>query len=443
MVTKQVTIDIHHTTTTMKTRIKPFLLKRRKTANGLFPVYIRITQRGSYSLYSAEIYINKSKHWNNKGSYALRNWIKDHPSADAWNNKIFQIWKDIERIIDENPGIHRKQIVKKLNDEEEAGSSEFIQFAEKYITDIEEAGKYHQHKHFNVLLNKIKDFVRSEGKNPGEIRFSDIDLKFVEGLKKWMEADQYDSDGNVKWKANHPNTISKEMSRLKALLKEAIKKENMRSNPFDDPNYEQVKTVQTKKKALSIDQIEEIEALDLEEGSSLWHVRNYFMFSFWNAGIRFSDLARLKWENIKDGRLIYTMGKNDKEKNIQLTEPANEILDHYKDHPDSIENFIFPIIQQKGLTQLGLRKKAGSANAIVNRDLKQLQRLASIDTNITFHLSRHSYARWAKAKGLSLDFIGKQLAHSDRSTTEQYLAGLNEYFADDEHQNLVNSRGKK
>ena len=440
MVTKQVTIDIHHTTTTMKTRIKPFLLKRRKTANGLYPVYMRITQRGSYSLYSTEIYIKKS-HWNNKGSYTLRNWIKDHPSADAWNNEIYQIWKNIERIIEENPGIHRKQIVKKLNNEE--GSSEFIQFAEKYITGIENDGKYHQHKHFNVLLNKIKDFVQSKGKRANDTRFNDIDVQFLEGLKKWMASNQYDSDGKIKWKANHPNTISKEMSRLKALLKEAIKKGFMRSNPFDDPHYSKVKTVNTKKKALSIDQIEEIEALDLETGSSLWNVRNYFMFSFWNAGIRFTDLALLKWDNIKDNRLIYSMGKNAKEKNIQLTEPAKQILDHYKDHPDTIENFIFPIIQQKSLTDLGLKKKAGSANAIVNRDLKEIQKLAEIQTNISFHISRHSFARWANDRGLSLEFIGKQLAHSDRSTTEQYLNSLSEYNADDEMKQLVNSRAKK
>ncbi|MCC5908005.1 MAG: site-specific integrase [Balneolaceae bacterium] len=424
----------------MKTTIKPYLLKRRKTANGLYPVYIRITQRGSYSLYSTEIYITK-KMWNDKGNYTKQNWIKDHPSADVWNQDIFNIWKEIENIIQQNPGIHRKQIVKKLNHED--GSGEFISFAEKFINEMEQAGKYHQHKHFNVLLNKIRDYVKSKAKKPDDIRFSDIDVQFLEGLKDWMAKEHFDSEGNIQWKANHQNTISKEMVRLKALLREANKKGVISKNPFDDPNYNRVKNVKTKKKALSLEQIEMIEALDLEKGSSLWHVRNYFMFSFWNGGIRFTDLALLKWENIKDGRLIYQMGKNDKEKNIKLTAPAKLILDHYKDHPGSIENFIFPIIQQKGLTMLGLKKKAGSANAMINRDLKQIQRLAGIGINISFHISRHSFARWANDKGLSIEFIGKTLAHSDRATTEQYLDSLSEYNADSELENLVNSRGEK
>jgi len=41
---------------------------------------------------------------------------------------------------------------------------------------------------------------------------------------------------------------------------------------------------------------------------------------------------------------------------------------------------------------------------------------------------------------LSLDFIGKALAHSKRATTEQYLDSLSEYDADKELKELVQSR---
>lgn len=166
------------------------------------------------------------------------------------------------------------------------------------------------------------------------------------------------------------------------------------------------------------------------------------MFSFWNAGIRFTDFALLRWGNIVDGRLIYTMGKNTKEKNIQLTEPALKILNEYRDHPDSVDDFIFPIIRQKGLTPMGLKKRAASANATTNKKLKEIQRLAGIDTNISFHIARHSFARWASAKGLSIDFIGKQLAHSDIATTKSYLNGLSEYDADREMNELIASLKK-
>src|SRR5690625_5716099 len=95
------------------------------------------------------------------------------------------------------------------------------------------------------------------------------------------------------------------------------------------------------------------------------------------------------------------------------------------------------------MTEAGYKKKANSQNVTVNRLLKEIQKLAGIDTNISFHISRHSFARWAKAKGLSLDFIGKALAHKKRATTEQYLDSLSEYDADrsEEHTSELQSRG--
>ena len=416
----------------MKTTIKPYLLTRRQRANGLYPVYIRITQNGSYSLYSTEIYIEKSN-WNKRGSYTKRNWIKNHPSADAWNNEIYLIWNKIQNIIDDNEGIHRKEIVKRLNDD--TGAVKVYDFGIAYADQLKDAGKFNPYKQTRTALAKFKDYA-------GNLTFEEITPHMLNDFQTWLAKDKKLDDGTIQ-KGNHPNTIASNMVKLKPVFREAHKQNLMKLNPFDDSAYEQTREVSTKKKALSIEQIEAIEALDLEKESKLWHVRNYFMFSFWNAGIRFTDLAHLKWQNIKDGRLSYTMGKTGREKDILLTPPAKDILSHYRKDDISDNDFIFPLLPEMKMTEAGYKKKANSQNVIVNRLLKDIQKLAEIDTNISFHISRHSFARWAKAKGLSLDFIGKALAHSKRSTTEQYLDSLSEYDADNELQGLVNSRAKK
>lgn len=416
----------------MKTTITPHILKRRKTADGLFPVYFRITQNRSYSLYSTEIYIKKTM-WNDKGNFINRNWIKDHPSADAWNHKIFRIWNEINRIIEENEGIGRKEIVEKLNDDTD--SVKVYDYALQHAEKLNDEGKYHPHKQTKVVAEKFKEYA-------GNITFDEVTPHMLNDFQTDLAKDKRQEDGSIK-EGNHPNTIVSNMVKLKAVFKQAQKAGLMKENPFDSSVYEQTKKVDTKKKALSIEQIQSIEDLELEEGSTLWHVRNYFMFSFWNAGIRFTDLAFLKWKHIKDGRLTYSMGKTDKQKDILLTEPAKEILSYYKDETKTDQDFIFPILPDQKMTVTGYKKKASSQNAIVNESLKDLQKMADIQTNISFHISRHSFARWAKAKGLSLDFIGKALAHSKRATTEQYLDSLSEYDADSEMERLVNSRGKK
>ncbi|MBE80435.1 MAG: hypothetical protein CL670_14850 [Balneola sp.] len=415
----------------MKTTITPYLLKRRKTADGLYPVYLRITQNRSYSLYSTEIYI-EAKSWNKKGNYTKRNWIKDHPSADAWNNKIFQIWNEINRIIDENEGIGRKEIVEKLNETDEASSIKVHGYAYQYSEKLKDDGKFNPYKQTRTSANKFKDYA-------GDVSFDEVTPYMLNDFQTWLAKDKKQEDGTIE-KGNHPNTIASNMVKLKAVFKQAHREGIIEENPFDHSIYEQTKEVTTKKKALSIEQIQNIEALELDEGSQLWHVKNYFMFSFWNAGIRFTDLAHLKWENIKDGRLTYTMGKTGRAKDILLTEPAKQILSHYEDESNKDKDFIFPILPDMNMTVSGYKKKANSQNVIVNRKLKDLQKMAGIDTNISFHISRHSFARWAKAKGLSLDFIGKALAHSKRATTEQYLDSLSEYDADKELKELVQSR---
>lgn len=59
--------------------------------------------------------------------------------------------------------------------------------------------------------------------------------------------------------------------------------------------------------------MERIIALELEEGSLIWHCKNYFLFSYYCAGIRAADLIQLRWRNVtENGRLHYQMGKTTK-----------------------------------------------------------------------------------------------------------------------------------
>ena len=52
--------------------------------------------------------------------------------------------------------------------------------------------------------------------------------------------------------------------------------------------------------------------------------------------------------------------------------------------------------------------------------------MAEIDANISFHVSRHSFANYANKKGMDLYSISKALAHSDLKTTQQYLDSFDE-----------------
>ena len=54
-------------------------------------------------------------------------------------------------------------------------------------------------------------------------------------------------------------------------------------------------------------------------------------------------------------------------------------------------------------------------------NLKRLARRIKTEKNVSFHVSRHSYADFARRAGVDLYTISKTLGHSSLKTTERYM----------------------
>jgi len=411
----------------MNTTFKPHLLHRRKKTDGRTPVYIRITQNRRYSLMASGIAI-QAQYWRDTPKYG--SWIKGgttgHPSADAYNAEIKHVVEKLELMALNNKDLTRKQLVKMYRGTD---NGEFQAHATRYAKRLANDGKYSSQSQIKAAAAKFEDFT-STG-----LRFNEITPRLLNDFQDWM-ANQLD---------NHPNTIRKTINRIKAIHNDAYKKDLASNLPFQDPKFEKVSSVETKKTALSTKQMQAIEALDLETGSWQWHVRNFFLFSFWTGGVRFTDLALLRWENVRDGRLSYMMGKNDKAKNVKLVPQATRILKHYREASDaaneSNDDYIFPIVdsEYRDADLLEQKRKAATGNTRTNKALKQIATKAGVQTNVTFHISRHSFARWADNSAvMDRKDIQRMLAHSKMETTERYLASISEYNVDEKMQKLAN-----
>ena len=82
--------------------------------------------------------------------------------------------------------------------------------------------------------------------------------------------------------------------------------------------------------------------IDLENYPKHAHARNMWLVAFYLAGMRVSDLLRLRWRDIRDGRLHYTMGKNNKAGSLKLPDQALEIINGYKGSHTGKDDLIFP-----------------------------------------------------------------------------------------------------
>jgi integrase/recombinase XerD len=91
---------------------------------------------------------------------------------------------------------------------------------------------------------------------------------------------------------------------IRTVYSQAIK-----ANIVDSKHYPfgkgkiKIKFPQSNKVGLSTDDVLKLEAADLSDRRSLDHARKLWLLSFYFAGIRVSDLLRLRWSDIQNDRL--------------------------------------------------------------------------------------------------------------------------------------------
>ena len=145
----------------------------------------------------------------------------------------------------------------------------------------------------------------------------------------------------------------------------------------------------------------------------LEHVRDLFVFSCF-CGLAYSDVANLRQENIQksfDGNLwiITKRQKTNTDVNVPVLDIPKMILKKYKGKlPDGK---ILPVI----------------SNQKLNAYLKEIADICGIKKNLTFHVSRHSFASViALANNVSLPNVAKMLGHSSTRMTQHYAKVLDQ-----------------
>ena len=274
------------------------------------------------------------------------------------------------------------------------------------------------------LIRKLDDYVRS--KNRTGISFADLSPLFLRDFEAWLRSkgcSRYATPGL------HPNTIHKLLSVLRAVLNRAVCDGilNVNDNPF---NVYKLHLIPTTKEKLNTAEINALANLNLPKGTREYDARNMFMFSFYCAGIRVADLLALKWSNIENGRLHYSMGKNGKYRDLILVPAAMQILEEYY---NKCNVYVFPLLTPGPYSKYNCREEMpvevkqrylsaiSSATTLLNKALASISVKAGLTKKVTSHIARHSFAAYAKNNGVDNLAVKDLLAHSSIATTERYM----------------------
>ena len=164
--------------------------------------------------------------------------------------------------------------------------------------------------------------------------------------------------------------------------------------------------------------------------------KDIFLFSYFGAGINFSDISLLRYSDIVDGRVHYIRKKTGKPISFPLLEDARAIIEKYSKERHSSADYIFPIRDRKvHKTEIQKRNRIHKVIGHVNKQLKVLGEMAGIE-HLTTYVARHSYATVLKRAGVSVELISETLGHSDLSTTQIYLDSFENSQIDKAMENL-------
>jgi integrase/recombinase XerD len=363
-------------------------------ANGKHPLFLRITANRKKKRISLGYEIPFSD-WNPK--------TKEVRKSNPYFRKINEA---IEKVIHEAKDRQKAEKVSSAGAIKtilkQQPSDAFFPFADAL------AGK----KNFNTSrglksdIQKFRNFVN----NP-DLTFEEINKDQIEAFSKYL-ADEL---------GNQVNTVGKTLSRLRSIIRKSVKdgKMPMERNPFF---HIEIKHQKTDKTRLNLAQIEALESLNLEPDSLIWQIRNYWLFAFYTAGMRFSDVAMLKWNQIQSDRIIYIMEKTGQSHSIKLNQKTKAILEVYQSRKSS--EYVFPILDTRKhlTTESILKMEISRKNALANKYLAILSDRLELPRKISFHSSRHSFADVARKKDVNIYAISKLLNHSKISITEAYLA---------------------
>lgn len=424
-----------------------FELNGRPTKNKTYVVYLRVTVGGKRKLIRTMVEIARPSDFNAKckGENWVRGGVRDAKVLNAQLADILARAKETYKELDKEGKVTTVALAKEMNTE--VVSPSFMEFTRERAQMIYDNGGWRNWRKYCGLINKLDAFRKK--RRMADITVADMTVELLTRFDIFLHKWENEREPG---KLLHPNTIEVQFNILRTLVHRAIEVGIMEASrdPFLVFKYKGVKTVKEK---LDDSEMERIINLELEEGSLIWHCKNYFLFSYYCAGIRAADLIQLRWGNVTgSGRLHYQMGKNHKERDLLLVEQAMEILSHYHREDAKATDYIFPLLSNDAeyagyVTQADkdrmkpeLRHKMyqdiSSKNALINKYLKKIAEKAEIAKPLSMHISRHSFAHIAQEVGAESSAIKNILGHSNLATTERYMGSFDTSKTDETLRNV-------
>jgi site-specific recombinase XerD len=312
----------------MKANVEAICYKVRPLKNGEFPLMLRITQSRKRKYVSIGLSIDP-KFWDFDKNKPKRNC----PNKEAINNLISAKLTEYNGLIMEMTTEQREYTPATLVStlERKIHFESVDSFYRHLIAKLKNEDKLGNAEVYKYSLESLRHFTS----NRLEIQFRDIDLLFLKRYEDWL-----------KKRCVKETTISQLLRTLRSVYNKAIEENIVKRDYYPFHAYKVSKfDTATQKRAISKDEIQIIRTLDLSDSCFYMQLaKDMFLFSYFGAGINYSDIASLRFSDIKEGRVYYIRKKTGKPINFPLNEISKEIIEKYTSPFWDNNDYIFPIL---------------------------------------------------------------------------------------------------
>ena len=408
-------------------KVTPVLWTHKANADGHFPIWLRVADRYRTLYHSTGEYIPR-RHWNPNA----RRVRASHPVADELNalieDKLAVAQGERVRLKRAGQPVTAEAVKAALvGSDPDKVSADLLAYADRHVEALKTRGQIREYKRQKAVFKKLRAW------SGGALPFDRLTPRLLK-----------DYETHLLGLGNQPSTVNSNFRVIRTVLYAAIREGEFpqERNPF--VRFKLIRKNAPDRPKLSAEQIDALERVELggrgPAAPLVARVRDYFLFSFYAAGVRFTDVALLRRSNVvvtegadDEAEVIvsYVMGKTGKRTTVRTDPAAVELLRPYLDRPATGDDpYLFPMLDGYDVsTPEALVKASGSQNVVVNKYLKKVAAAAQeqfdvpMPPRLTFHAARHAWADLARKSGRDLQEIRKALKHSGLSVTEHYFAG--------------------
>lgn len=382
--------------------------KHHKKADGTYNVKIRVSHNGE------KRYIDTS-HFVVSKQLTSKFILKDPILKQILNKTLDDYRVAISNLGSKVNLFNAEALRNHLRDKD--APMDFFSFCRDHIEGLKKQGRKGSAATLNTVLLSLQDYFRGNTASPLE-----IDEWMLSAYETYLRTERKLTRLNQgklvirTVKGLGDAAVHNHFRDLRILFKAAMKFYNKPQIgeiripycPFD--NYKIVEAPATRKRNLTVEQLNAIRTCNTPNGSRAELAKDLFMLSFYLCGMNAVDLYKLRTSNIIKSRVEYNRSKTIRRSDkafisIKLVKEAKPLLERY-------------------LEKLHTRYNSfENLDRAINEGMKLVNERIEL-SGVTFYWARHTFANLARNKcRIGKDDVGLALNHMDKGnkTTDIYI----------------------